>query len=33
MRDPRDNIKRPVITTSSMEMMTEKTYTFDEAVK
>ncbi|MGQ0453428.1 hypothetical protein ACT4UM_13080, partial [Bacillus sp. SS-TM] len=29
MRDPRDIIKRPVITERSMEMMAEKKYTFD----
>ena len=32
MRDPRDIIKRPVITERSMEMMAEK-YTFDVDVK
>ena len=29
MRDPRDIIKRPVITERSMEMMAEKKNTFD----
>ena len=33
MRDPRDIIKRPVITERSMEMMAEKKYTFDVDVK
>ncbi|MBO9131095.1 50S ribosomal protein L23 [Bacillus sp. 165] len=33
MRDPRDIIKRPVITERTMEMMAEKKYTFDVDVK
>ena len=33
MRDPRDIIKRPVITERSMEMMAEKKYTFEVDVK
>ncbi|MCP8971114.1 50S ribosomal protein L23 [Ectobacillus ponti] len=33
MKDPRDIIKRPVITERSMEAMNEKKYTFDVDVK
>ncbi len=33
MRDPRDIIKRPVITERSMEMSARKKYTFDVDVK
>lgn len=33
MRDPRDIIKRPVITERSMEAMAEKKYTFDVDVR
>jgi len=33
MKDPRDIIKRPVITERSTEMMAEKKYTFEVDVK
>ncbi|MCA1032764.1 50S ribosomal protein L23 [Bacillus timonensis] len=33
MKDPRDIIKRPVITERSTDMMSEKKYTFDVDVK
>ncbi|WP_416829451.1 50S ribosomal protein L23 [Ectobacillus polymachus] len=33
MKDPRDIIKRPVITERSMEVTAEKKYTFDVDVK
>ncbi|KFZ43460.1 50S ribosomal protein L23 [Anoxybacillus flavithermus] len=33
MKDPRDIIKRPVITERSTELMTEKKYTFEVDVK
>ncbi|GGE84150.1 50S ribosomal protein L23 [Priestia taiwanensis] len=33
MRDPRDIIKRPVITERSMEIIAEKKFTFDVDVK
>ncbi|MDA1478154.1 50S ribosomal protein L23 [Bacillus sp. CLL-7-23] len=33
MKDPRDVLKRPVITERSAELMTEKKYTFDVDVR